>query len=222
MLPDYAIQRTYAVKCGSDFGTAFTIDRNGQRYLLSAKHVFSSYAKNHSLECLTSSGWSKIGHRHVFEENSESHWDDFIVFSIGDQLQNASNSVIATPEDNYISQEILAFGFPVHFPSPLSVENSGFLPPMIKRGILSSVVSADGFGYGFMLDMFLNLGMSGGPIFARARDDHNRLLLTGMAVGFYSPSISILAEGREIATHNPNTGIALCIPINRIFQMAQI
>jgi hypothetical protein len=222
MLPAYTLKATYAVRCGIDCGTAFTLARGQRNFLISAKHVFSSYPKNGNLECLASSGWISITHKLVHDGSEEDLWDDFIVFEIGDQLQQVGVTEISSVEDLHLAQEVLAFGFPVHFPSPLSVGNGGFLPPMIKAGILSSVVSADGFGYGFLLDLRTNEGMSGGPVFARDRNDREKLILAGMIKGYYSPAVTVELANESTLQHNPNSGISFCIPIQRILEIAKI
>ena len=39
MLPNYVIQRTLKIRRGESQGTAFTIDRAGRQYLVTARHV---------------------------------------------------------------------------------------------------------------------------------------------------------------------------------------
>jgi S1-C subfamily serine protease len=215
MISENLIRRTYAVKCGESIGSATVIDLNKKRYLISANHVFSSYATIRTISCLTKRGWIEIEHSYVVHGGSNDWIDDFIVFEIGGQLQDAPDLQIAGKGETWIAQEVLALGYPLLTPSPLWNSNAGFATAFAKRGIISSVVSSGGFDSLFMLDLLLNRGMSGGPVVSIDYSNSGRFRLIAIGVGFYSPNETLKAGEAEI-TYNPNTGLAFGIPIDRI------
>ena len=215
MISESLIRRTYAVKCGESCGTAIIVDYNKQRYLISANHVFASYRKDMTFHCLTTNGWIEIRHNYVVHGGSNDWIDDFIVFEINNQLQDAPDLAIAGKGETWIAQEILALGYPLLTPSPLWNANSGFATAFVKRGIISNVVTSGGFDNLYILDLLLNSGMSGGPIVSIDYENKGSFRLIAIGVGFYAPVEKIEMNQGQV-TYQPNTGLAFGIPIDRI------
>jgi len=213
MVPEVAFRRTYAVKCGADAGTAIVVDFSGSRFLISAKHVFSNYDNIKQVEVLSSSGWYILPHKMLTRGSSDESHDDYIVFEIGNQLQQAGPLEISDLGQIFIGQDALVLGYPAFWPSPLSKANNGYPPAFAKRAMFSSVVSLGGFEKLFLLDVMLNKGMSGGPVFARDPNDPRKISLAGIAISYFSPDEQIKNDASKSLAFNANTGLAFSIPI---------
>jgi S1-C subfamily serine protease len=215
MISENIVRRTYAVKCGEDIGAAVVIDFNHKRYLVSANHVFSSYASTKKFFCLHKQGWIEVKHTYVVHGGSSELIDDFIVFEITEQLQEAPSLEVAAKSDTWIAQDVLALGYPILTPSPLWNGNAGFATGFVKRGIVSSVVSSGGFDSLFIFDLLLNRGMSGGPVLSIGYGKERTFKLIAIGVGYYSPGETIQSNGGK-TIYNANSGLAFGIPIERI------
>jgi S1-C subfamily serine protease len=213
MVPEVAFRRTYAVKCGADAGTGVVVDYAGSRFLISANHVFSEYENAKKLEVLTDSGWQKVSHTLLTRGASLESHEDYIVFEIGNQLQKAEPLDINQLGQIYIGQDALVMGYPARWRSPLSKANAGYPPAFAKRAMFSSVVSLGGFERVFLLDVILNKGMSGGPVFARDLHDPGKVSLAGIAISYFSPDELIKGDQSRSLSFNANTGLAFSIPI---------
>ncbi len=64
-----------------------------------------------------------------------------------------------------------------------------------------------------MLDVMLNKGMSGGPVFARDVQDPKKVSLAGIAISYFSPDEQIKGDQSKSLAFNANTGLAFSIPI---------
>ncbi len=216
MIPEVAFRRTYAVKCGSNVGTAVLIDLEKSHFLVSAKHVFDEYDSDKSIELLAGHGWQRLSHTLCSRGSSKEVKDDYIVFEIGSKPQNAPALEFHEFDKIFIGQDAFILGYPLLWPSPLSRANNGFLPALAKRAMFSGLVSAGGFDKLYTLDVMLNKGMSGGPVFARDHQLLGAVGLAGIAVSYYSPAELITGDQNEALSFNANTGIAFCIPIGHI------
>ena len=61
MLPNYVIQRTLKIRRGESQGTAFTIDRAGRQYLVTARHVVDGIVSGESIDLWHEGQWKPLG-----------------------------------------------------------------------------------------------------------------------------------------------------------------
>jgi hypothetical protein len=216
MVPEVAFRRTYAVRCGADAGTAVVVDFSGSKFLISANHVFSQYEDNKELSVLTDQGWIPVPHTFLTRGPTPESHDDYIVFEIGSHLQVAGPLEVNNLGQIFIGQEALVLGYPAHWPSPLSKANGGYALAFAKRAMFSGVVSLGGFERLYLLDVLLNKGMSGGPVFARDIAQPTKVSLTGIAISYYSPSELIRGDSSKSLSFNANTGLAFSIPVHTV------
>lgn len=160
------IQSIYRIKYGSGNGTCFQISNSGQRYLISAKHIFPDKKNNDNLEF------------EIFHDNSWKthegklfiHSNDNIDIAAIDLLEHSfyreSNVELAHPEELYTSQECFFLGFPYNMYSDLPKANDNLPVPFIKKAIFSLFTGDESNEKIAYLDGHNNPGFSGGPVAA--------------------------------------------------------
>ena len=72
------LQRTFRVRCGNECGTCFTIDVDGKRYLVTAKHLAHGVEGRGGVEIWRDGAWNHlsvelVGHRKDDDQLSFRH-----------------------------------------------------------------------------------------------------------------------------------------------------
>src|SRR5260370_14130079 len=65
MVPSNILQRVFAVKIGSEQGTGFTIEVDGQQYLITAKHLLLSAPSSSVIEVWHDKNWVTVPFRSI-------------------------------------------------------------------------------------------------------------------------------------------------------------
>jgi len=170
--------RVFFLKVGSNAGTAFTVERGGKQYLVTAKHLVSGLP-------------SRDAAIQIFKDQS---WDDHIVSIVYPQNPDVDMAVLTsrkafpgtlelepTMEGIMLSQDVFFLGFP-HGMTTVSVWG-GYPLPLVKRGIISALDYKDKSRIIIYVDGFNNPGFSGGPIVFSVGNT-NKFRIAGVVSGY--------------------------------------
>jgi hypothetical protein len=167
MVTAEALCRVLRIRTLGKNGSAFTIERNGVQYLLTAKHMFenSSYAIFQTFELLLDEGYRKFsGEVRYHKQNSV----DIAAIKL------VPNTIVTPTYENPLGtasivfgQDVYFLGFPLDYDEILIHLPERQIPaPFIKRACLSSMFKdKEGINW-LLLDGHNNLGFSGGLVCA--------------------------------------------------------
>ena len=216
MVPSNVIQRTLFIRCNLSRGTAFTLDRGGRHYLVTARHVIEGLKPGQTLEIWHEGRWKRLGVNIVGVGQGRV---DAAVFSPSIQL---SPPLLLEPGAGrsmmYYGQQAYILGFPHGLHSGGEEINRGLPIPFVKAGI----VSAFDFGEVKMvyLDMHVNEGFSGGPVVfqpAEGRKSPTEFRVGGVVAGYVWHGRPLHGpDGNHLGNIRENTGIAFAIGIQHI------
>lgn len=146
------------LKNGKEVGSAFTIERDGRQYLISARHLIKEIKDDDSIELLNKGNWSSYTVKRIAVEPPSV---DIAVLAL--PLPLPETFPIKTDGSAILSEELYFLGFPYGLMIPGVVQNSGFHLPLVKRGIVAGLGQEQGVRF-LLLDGHNNPGFSGGPI----------------------------------------------------------
>jgi hypothetical protein len=159
MLPNNILYRTFFIR-GSEYGTAFTIEVNGEEFLITASHLLSPGGsqnirvfhanKWHDFDCsLVGAGVGEI---------------DIAVLKMPDpvRLADANFSLVTKFGNCHVGQDLFFIGFPYKMYIDYGPAFPGQPCPFLKRGTLSAYDVGPGLIY---VDAHNNEGFSGAPLY---------------------------------------------------------
>ncbi|QBB71090.1 serine protease [Pseudolysobacter antarcticus] len=139
------------------YGTAFTIDIDGKRYLVTAKHLLGDPIQVDNLEYMHDERWLSLPVRLVGTTRGET---DIAVLAADIPLSD-SLPLEPTLKGIIYSQDVYFVGYPYKMFMKADAL-AGRPAPFVKKGILSSAVDiTSGM---FFVDALNNEGFSGGPV----------------------------------------------------------
>ena len=210
------IKRTLHIRRADKTGSAFTFDRGGKQYLVTARHV---------VEGITSGGSIFVG--------QEKQWKtvDINVVGIGDgevdvavlacQLQLSPTLPLepSGPEARFsYGQEAYFLGFPFGWDSGGEHMNNGLPFPFVKAGIISAFTIGDAPVHKIYLDAHANEGFSGGPVVFSPLDGQKKgLHVAGVVVSYpkrFQPVVD--DHGNTVAHAQENPGLVLAISFSHV------
>ena len=157
------LARTHRVKT-SDLktGTAFFIEHENQRFLLTANHLFENGPG--ALEVFWQGNWEPIDVSFVASSASDI---DLAVFKTDVELPEMLKPDVASwsiEPDLKLGEEVRFYGFPFELSTVLS--NNATSVALVKRGIVSGFFGAPltSGDESFYIDAINNPGFSGGPV----------------------------------------------------------
>ena len=172
MITANVICRTFFIKSGNSLGTAFTIDRNGTQYLVTARHV-------------TRGAVSRV---EVFHDGQ---WKPLSVTTVGIGQGDVDVAVLApkirmspayaleaTTDGLAYGQPVSFLGFPFGWKGGQTQLNDGYPFAFVKAGIVSAIPCVRTI----WIDAHGNPGFSGGPVVFKTRPDATDLRVAGIVV----------------------------------------
>jgi S1-C subfamily serine protease len=203
------LTRLFMIKNGNDIGSAFTMDRDGRQYLVTARHLVSHVNDGDSIELLKEGRWSKYTVKRIPVDPPNA---DVAVLVLPSPLPGT----LPTSVDGAmtLSEELYFLGFPFSLMIPGVVLDSGFHLPLVKRGIVSAFGQEDGVNF-LLLDGFNNPGFSGGPIVRGTPAD--RPTIIGVVSGYRYVDEPVQLKGKPSDyLYRANTGIVIGIGIRHV------
>jgi hypothetical protein len=152
------LTRTFAIKYGDLFGTAFTTEVDNKQYLITAKHIFPDNEDINSIEIYHEKQWKLVKVKPIICYDDSS----YDVIALAPNIQISETLPLDIGLGNIIiSQEVFFLGFPYFLKTDSENINLGFPISFVKKAILSALNIEDGILY---LDGYNNPGFSGGPV----------------------------------------------------------
>ena len=197
------LQRTFLIHYRGNTGTCFTIDAQGRRYLITAKHVVGSIRDAAVVDLSFDGNWLPLRVRLVGHGAG-----DIDVTALSPQeLFGASHALKLTTAGLVLAEDIYFLGFPYGLGMEVKTElNAGFPLPLVKKAVVSALGLEDG---PMLLDGHNNAGFSGGPVTRRGTKEEQTVI--GVVSGYRYDRHKVLdANGNETShTYDTNTGIII-------------
>ena len=135
------LQRTFHIRYKGNAGTCFTIDVQGRRYLITAKHVVDTMRADSVVEIARNRGWAPLRVRLVGHCAG-----DIDVTALAPQtLFGASHPLRLTTAGLSLAEDIYFLGFPYGLSMEVKTElNAGFPLPLVKKAVVSALGLEDG------------------------------------------------------------------------------
>lgn len=151
-----ALARVFHVRSPKSMATAFTMDVDGRRYVITAKHFAEELEERVMVQFQNS--WREIGMTVVGHGQGAV---DISVLALHEAI-GPDFEVLVAPE-TWHGQHMYFIGFPFGLRSEAATINEGWSIPLVKSAYLSAWTKMDG-QYLMILDGHNNVGFSGGPV----------------------------------------------------------
>jgi hypothetical protein len=178
-------RRTFLIKYGDEFGTAFTLDVDGRQYLITAKHVVAGMKDADTIHVRKGDDWVPL-------KANVLRCADPIDIAVLIPPEQISVSFQLEPDMSSVQygQEVYFVGYPYGLFTEGKNVNGPFPLAFIKRAAMSATNKV-GDGVVIYLDGHNNPGFSGGPVVFRDFAQNGYVMkVLGVVSGFpaeYTP-----------------------------------
>ena len=197
------LQRTFLIRYDGNTATCFTVDVQGRRYLITAKHVVHPIRDDAVVHISHDRGWLPLRVRLVGHGTGDI---DVTAFA-PQELFGGSHPLRLTTQGLVLAEDIYFLGFPYGLGMELKTAlNAGFPLPLVKKAVVSALGLADG---PILLDGHNNAGFSGGPVARRGTREEQTVI--GVVSGYRYDRNKVRDEHGNETTHtyDTNTGIII-------------
>ena len=218
-----AFCRTFRILVGTNSGTAFVIDVEKGRFLVTAKHLFENvgYPKQ-----------ANIGIQH------ENKWEK----NLADIYYHVDNNIdVAVIKTDYfdgktfgkieygckgmmLSQDVFMLGFPYGLSTNQFNVNGGYPIPIVKKGIFSGTIKKGNIRQ-HLIDWDNNHGFSGGPVIFRQYTPHgcSEERIAGVIHGYETHKIKVYnADGTDSGMYTvENSGIGIMYEMKYVLEVIE-
>jgi len=194
-VPGDILSRTLMIKAGSEYGTAFSIDYQGELYIVTARHVVTGLPQGRAtIQVLRSGQWVDVHTvKTLFPASSDV---DIAVFETGEKIsQPYEITPLGKGEGVTMGQQVWFLGYPWGVHSRFSTGEA----PFIKRGTMSAIDASNPDAAVMYIDGFNNPGFSGGPIVYWDLEKRAYRIL-GVVKGYREDTAKILVNGEHVDT----------------------
>lgn len=198
-------------------GSATVMDINGQRFLITAKHLCTDEPEEH---VTLAHPWTKNGSPFptvLVRVGERDEVGDIAVFRLPPKLLVGIVGAveIAQPGDYFFSQDCFILGYPYRLSLTFDEESTQRLP-LAKRGIIAGA-KGSGSGRILYLDLIANPGFSGGPVLSWDPNTREHKMLAVVAQALAGP----LHEPTEAEPDPPRVaaGISLATDVAAALQL---
>ena len=205
------LQRTFHLRCGTTSGTCFTLDFDGRRYLVTAKHIAHSIGGQGEVEILHDARWKSVPVHLVGHGNGKV---DVSVLAPR-VLFGATHQLLTTTRGLQLAEDVYFLGYPFGMGFDMGEKNAKFPLPLVKKGIVSALNMGNGL---ILLDGHNNPGFSGGPVVRSRIRGGDKQVVIGVVTGYRSSRRSVLDNvGKKGPyTYDMNTGIVSVYDIRHV------
>lgn len=214
MVTTNVFQRVFKIRRNGSAGTAFTVDRAGRHYLVTARHVVDGIASGDSLEVWHREQWKVLPVDVVGVGQGEV---DVAVLTPRTQISPAHPLEVSAGGILY-GQQAYILGFPYGHDSGGPELNDGLPIPFVKSGVISALTF--GTVNRIYVDTHANEGFSGGPVVfvpQGQRTDPGEFRVAGVVVGYVLHHRPVSdAEGSRLADIPENAGIVVAIAAQHV------
>lgn len=208
MVTANVFRRTFHIMCGSNVGTAFTIDYGGRQYLVTALHIYPNANGTLSIMIRRHDQWVSVQVRVVGRGAPNTMEEDVLVLALDHQI-SPSFPLPPTPAGIVWGQEVYFLGFPYGLYTS-KAPNDGYPLPLVKGGLMSGTTG--GSPEAFLLDGHNNPGFSGGPaVFRPVNSPNGEFQVFGIVSAYRTEHIDVYSQTGPTGLVTPmNTGIVIC------------
>ena len=214
MVTTNVIQRTFNIRRGESPGTAFTIDRAGRQYLVTARHVIEGIVPGETLDVWHEEQWRALDVNIVGIGQGEL---DVAVLTFTFQI-SPIHPLEADSAGMVYGQQAYILGFPYGLHSGGAEINRGLPIPFVKSGVISAFTLGD--VKRVYIDTHANEGFSGGPIVFRpqqGRREPNELRVAGVVIGYIQHHRPLHdADGNHLVNVGENAGIVVAVEVQHV------
>ncbi len=207
MVPFEILGRVYYVQAsnGDGTGTSFTIDVDGQQYLVTARHVVDPAHAPATVRLLAFGDWRDVGVAGVWSPPNDI---DVAVLALNERLGDGRFSSHPTMEGISWGQDTYFLGFPYSLTTQLILDE-GQPMPFVKKATLSAARKDANGKDTLWLDGHVNEGFSGGPVAFQGRPG-GPWKIAGITIGYYTRLSTVLMGEKETAMSvRTHTGFVL-------------
>jgi hypothetical protein len=162
MIPNEFTGRTFLIQCGSQQGTAFTYDRGGRQYIVTARHLISELSARTPFLLSHAGKWLEVPATVVGVGGGEV---DIAVLASKGWATRTNGEVFQNNANIVYGQDVYFLGFPFGMFSDVGEFTSRFPLPFVKKAIMSAM--SLGSNEAMYLDGINNPGFSGGPVIGK-------------------------------------------------------
>ena len=192
------LQRTFHIRSGGNCGSCFTVDIDGKRYLVTARHIANTVRYPGEVEIFHSGDWKPLFVNLVGHGAGDV---DVSVLAPG-SLFGAAHQLSTTTANMTLGEDVYFLGFPFGYYIDGRRLNAGFPIPLVKKAVVSLFDGEDGV---ILLDGHNNPGFSGGPVLRGATSDQIIGVVSGYR--FQRQAVLDMKENQGPYTYDANTGI---------------
>lgn len=206
-VPGEMLARTLFIKAGELKGTAFAIDFQGKKYLVTARHVISGLpSKNAVIQVWQENQWKDYETvKTIFPSSDEV---DIAVFETKEKIAKPY-MVTASLNGVAMGAQVWFLGYPWGIGSEATRGGGRFFAPFIKRGTMSAIDGTKPNAVILYIDGFNNPGFSGGPIIYWDVSKRAYAII-GVVKGYREDSAKIVVNGQHVDTNLlVNSGILI-------------
>lgn len=217
MLISNIFYRTFFIRAGQ-YGTAFTLDIDGNEFLITAAHLLESENKDQDIQILRNGNWNRISSQLVAVGRGEL---DIAVLRLPTRMTHPEFTVEPTFANCYLGQDMYFLGFPYKMSVDYGPVASGQSGAFLKKGSLSAIVP--GPPRALFLDALNNEGFSGGPLYFFPNGDLNRPCIAGVVSKYRVEHESVLDENGTVTEMKVayNTGFLVAYDIAHALELAR-
>lgn len=213
MLTNNILQRVFRLSVNNRSGSAYTIEKDGQQYLVSASHIFEGQTEVNEVLIYHGKRWKPYNVQIVF--NSPKKDADTIIFRLNEPI-SPTHDVTYNLAGAITGTWCYLLGFPFGFSNGAEEINENYPIPFIKAALLSAL---DGDSHGFVklyLDGHNNKGFSGGPVVWIPPGTKNMQVI-GTISGFHKEAPHSDATDEECDLFAVNSGIVIAHWLPNLF-----
>ena len=155
--------RVLRFQSGVHAGTAFTVEVDGQQYLITARHNIGKPEAKIEIKLFLDSAWRSFKVRAIYPDNDSV---DIVALDVGKKV-TVDFSFEPTSQDITIGQQVYFVGYPWGLGSRGGLHGGIAEFPFVKSGVLSAIDSRQTDAVIFYVDGDNNPGFSGGPVVYR-------------------------------------------------------
>ena len=214
-VPGEILSRTFLIKVGDTFGTAFAIDYEGMLYVVTARHVVAGLPETKAvIQVQRANRWLNLNTVKTLFPLSEDV--DIAVFQTDEKVAQPYQIKSAEEVGGLtMGQQVWFLGYPYGIHSSFS---NGLEAPFIKKGTMSAIDATNPDAVVLYVDGFNNPGFSGGPIVYWDLNKH-AYGIAGVVKGYKEDTAKVLINGQHVDTQLlVNSGILVGYGINHAIQ----
>ena len=209
------LQRTFHIQHQGSTGTCFTVDVEGGRYLITARHVVECIGKNAVVELSYKRSWVSVPVRLV----GHGIGDIDVSVLAPQQLFGPTHPLSLTVAHLVLAEDVYFLGFPYGLSMEVQTKlNGGFPLPLVKKATVAAIQFQD---QPLLLDGHNNVGFSGGPVARRGTAKEQ--IVIGVVSGYQAERECVRDEhGDETSyTYETNTGIIIAHHISQALDIVR-